>query len=109
MTELQIVAEAGVPQIIITREFAAPRDLLFRVYTDPELLARWLGPARLTLTVNQLDARHGGRWRTRRQDPAAPEYCLPVGRGPRRVRRGRDGEVRARVDGESRRTSHPAG
>ena len=76
MTELRIIAEPGVPQVIITREFAAPRDLLFRAYTDPELLARWLGPARLTLTVNQLDARHGGRWRYTHYDADGKGYTF---------------------------------
>lgn len=60
---MEIVADPGVPLVVITRRFDAPRELLFRAYTEPELLARWLGPAGLTLTVNQLDPRHGGRWR----------------------------------------------
>ncbi|GAB2567154.1 SRPBCC family protein [Kribbella endophytica] len=60
---MQIVADPGVPLVLITREFNAPRRLLFRAYTEPDLVARWLGPAGLTLTVNQLDPRHGGRWR----------------------------------------------
>ncbi|GAA1532943.1 SRPBCC family protein [Kribbella lupini] len=60
---MEIVAEPGVPLVLITRRFNAPRDLLFRAHTEPDLVARWLGPAGLTLTVNQLDPRHGGRWR----------------------------------------------
>jgi uncharacterized protein YndB with AHSA1/START domain len=60
---MEIVADPGVPLVLITREFNAPRELLFRAYTEPDLVARWLGPAGLTLTVNQLDPRHGGRWR----------------------------------------------
>jgi hypothetical protein len=38
MAKTQIIAEPGVPQIVITREFDAPRELLFRAYTDPEPL-----------------------------------------------------------------------
>ncbi|MEV6283028.1 SRPBCC family protein [Kribbella sp. NPDC051770] len=60
---MEIVADPGVPLVLITRRFDAPRHLLFRAYTEPDLVARWLGPAGLTLTVNQLDPRHGGRWR----------------------------------------------
>ena len=60
---MEIVAEPGVPLVLITRRFDAPRELLFRAYTEPDLVARWLGPPGLTLTVNQLDPRHGGRWR----------------------------------------------
>jgi uncharacterized protein YndB with AHSA1/START domain len=63
MAETQITAEPGVPQIVVTREFAAPRDLVFRAYTDPDLLAQWLGPHDLTMTVDQYDARDGGTYR----------------------------------------------
>ncbi len=44
MSRTQITAEPGMPQIIITREFDAPPGLVFRAYTEPELLAQWLGP-----------------------------------------------------------------
>jgi len=63
MSKTQITAEPGMPQITITREFDAPRDLVFRAFTDPELLAQWLGPRDLTMTVAHYDARDGGRWR----------------------------------------------
>ncbi len=42
MSKTQITAEPGIPQITITREFDAPRDLVFRAHTDPDLLVRWL-------------------------------------------------------------------
>jgi uncharacterized protein YndB with AHSA1/START domain len=63
MTQTHIVAEPGLPQIVITREFAAPRELLFRAHTDPQLLAQWLGPREVTTEVDELDTRNGGRWR----------------------------------------------
>lgn len=63
MATTQITAEPAVPQLVVTSEFAAPRDLLFRAYTDPELLVRWLGPRGLTLTADHVDPRHGGTWR----------------------------------------------
>lgn len=65
---MKVIAEPGVPQVVIIREFNAPRALLFRAYTEPELVARWLGPADLELVVNQLDPRHGGRWRWTQYD-----------------------------------------
>lgn len=55
--------QPAVPQLVVTSEFAAPRELLFRTYTDPDLLAQWLGPRGLTVTVDHLDPRHGGTWR----------------------------------------------
>jgi len=63
MSKTQITAEPGMPQITITREFDAPRDLVFRAFTDPELLAQWLGPRELAMTVDRYDVRDGGRWR----------------------------------------------
>ena len=59
MAKTQIVAEPGVPQIVITREFDAPRELLFRAHTDPALLVQWLGPRELTMTVDRLEAPDG--------------------------------------------------
>ncbi len=44
MSKTTITAEPGIPQIIITRKFDAPRDLVFRAHTDPRLLVQWLAP-----------------------------------------------------------------
>lgn len=63
MAKTTIVAEPGVPQITITRWFDAPRELLFRAHTDPELLAQWLGPRSQKMTIDHYDARDGGTWR----------------------------------------------
>jgi uncharacterized protein YndB with AHSA1/START domain len=63
MAETQIIAEPGIPQVVITREFDAPKELLLRAYTDPELLVQWLGPRRLTLTIDRYELRDGGTWR----------------------------------------------
>ncbi|MGW6279643.1 SRPBCC family protein [Kribbella sp. NPDC055071] len=73
---MKIIAEPGVPQVIVIREFNAPRALLFRAYTEPELMARWLGPAELDLVVNQLDPRHGGRWRWTQYDADGKGYVF---------------------------------
>lgn len=53
MTEMQITAEPGVPQILTSREFAAPRDLVFRAFTEPDLLVQWLGPRRYKMTIDR--------------------------------------------------------
>jgi uncharacterized protein YndB with AHSA1/START domain len=70
----QITAEPGIPQILISREFDAPRDLVFRAYTDPELLVQWLGPRDLTMKVEQFDVRDGGKWRYVSTDTDGNEY-----------------------------------
>ncbi len=74
MAKTRIIAEPGVPQIVITREFDASRDLLFRAHTDPELLIQWLGPHRLTMTIDRFDARDGGTWRYTHRDVDGTEY-----------------------------------
>jgi uncharacterized protein YndB with AHSA1/START domain len=68
MGTTHIIAEPGIPQIVITREFDVPREVLFRAHTDPELLVRWLGPRSLTMTVDRLEVRDGGRWRYTHRD-----------------------------------------
>ena len=50
-------------QILITREFDAPRRLVWRAYTEPELIKRWWAGLRGTVTSVDVDLRVGGRWR----------------------------------------------
>jgi len=50
-------------QILITREFDAPRHLVFRAWTTPELVKRWWGGKRGEVTLAEIDLRVGGKWR----------------------------------------------
>jgi uncharacterized protein YndB with AHSA1/START domain len=50
-------------QILITREFDAPRDLVYRAFTTPELVKRWWAGKRGEVTIAEIDLRVGGRWR----------------------------------------------
>lgn len=50
-------------RILITREFDAPKHLVYRVWTTPELVRRWWSGHRGTTTEVELDLRPGGRWR----------------------------------------------
>jgi uncharacterized protein YndB with AHSA1/START domain len=50
-------------QILITREFDAPRHLVWRAWTTPELVKRWWNAKRGEVTVAEIDLRVGGRWR----------------------------------------------
>ena len=51
-------------EIVMTREFAAPRALVFDAYTKPEHVQRWmLGPEGWTMPVCEIDLRPGGAWR----------------------------------------------
>jgi uncharacterized protein YndB with AHSA1/START domain len=50
-------------QILITREFDAPKHLVFKAYTTPELVRRWWSGHRGGMTIAEIDLRVGGRWR----------------------------------------------
>ena len=50
-------------QILITREFDAPRHLVYRAWTTPELVKRWWNAKRGEVTIAEIDLRVGGRWR----------------------------------------------
>ena len=63
MTELKVTAEPGSHEVSTEREIAAPRDLVFRAYKDPELLAQWLGPRKYAMEIDTFEFRDGGRYR----------------------------------------------
>ena len=73
MTTMHITAEPGSQSVVITSEFDAPRDLVFRAYVDPELLVQWLGPRKLTMPVERNEARDGGTWRFVHRDAEGNE------------------------------------
>jgi uncharacterized protein YndB with AHSA1/START domain len=50
-------------QILITREFNAPKHLVWTAYTTPELVKRWWSGGKGTVTVAEIDLRVGGTWR----------------------------------------------
>jgi len=50
-------------QILITREFNAPRHLVYRAWTTPELVKRWWAGDRGKVTIAEIDLRPGGSWR----------------------------------------------
>ncbi len=60
---LKLIAEPGRQEIVITRVFDAPRELVFRTYTDPSLIPQWWGPRNTTTVVDAMDVRPGGAWR----------------------------------------------
>ena len=50
-------------QILITREFDAPKELVYKAFTTPELVRRWWAGKRGEVTLAEIDLRVGGRWR----------------------------------------------
>ena len=57
------VSLPGDTQILITREFDAPRELVWKTWTTPELVRRWWHANRGEMTVCEIDLRVGGTWR----------------------------------------------
>jgi len=74
MATINVTADPGTPFVDTSREFDAPRDLVFRAFTDPELLVQWLGPRRLTMKIERYDVRDGGSWRYIHRDADGTEF-----------------------------------
>jgi uncharacterized protein YndB with AHSA1/START domain len=63
MPTTEYTIEPGRQDIVSTVVLDAPRELVFKAYTDPKLFARWWGPARYENRIDKFDARPGGSWR----------------------------------------------
>ena len=75
MTALQAAPDATADrEIVLSREFDAPRELVFQAYTDPRHLPNWWGPDGFTNTVHQMDVRPGGMWRFTMHGPDGTDY-----------------------------------
>ena len=72
----KVIAEPGKQEIIIDREFDAPRDLVFKAFTDPKLLTQWLGPRILTMTLETFEPKNGGAWRFVHKDRDGNAYAF---------------------------------
>lgn len=58
-----IKAEPGKQELFITREFDAPRDLVFKACSTPELMVQWLGPRGMTMKVEKFEPNSNGHYR----------------------------------------------
>jgi uncharacterized protein YndB with AHSA1/START domain/dihydrofolate reductase len=74
MNPTTVSAQPGTPFVDVVREFEAPPARVFRASTDPELVARWLGPRDLQMRVIEYDARTGGAYRYVHSDASGNEY-----------------------------------
>ncbi|MDB4921999.1 SRPBCC family protein [Mucilaginibacter sp.] len=72
--ETSIKAEPGKQEIFITREFEAPREIVFKAFTTPELIVQWLGPRELKMRLDKFEPKAGGSYRYVHIDPAGNEY-----------------------------------
>jgi uncharacterized protein YndB with AHSA1/START domain len=61
-------------EIVLERVFDAPRELVFRAWTEAEHLPQWMGPHGFTLTTLSIDVREGGMWRYTMHGPDGTDY-----------------------------------
>lgn len=71
-----IEADPALPTVKIVREFAAPRERVFRAHVEPELVAQWLGPRNISMDIDSWEASTGGRYRyhARRDDEVIASF-----------------------------------
>ena len=70
------VSVIGDTQILIEREFAAPKHLVYRAWTEPEYVRRWWHAGRGVVTVCEIDLRVGGTWRYAMEAPGFGEVAF---------------------------------
>jgi len=61
-------------EIVITRVFDAPREVVFEAMADPKRVAQWWGPRGFTTTIHEMDLRPGGAWRQTMHGPDGTDY-----------------------------------
>jgi len=77
MTVRESAAKFTMPserEVVMTRVFDAPPSLVWKAYTDPNLIPRWWGPRYLTTTVDKMDLKPGGEWRYVSRAPDGKEF-----------------------------------
>ena len=70
----EISATPGGYEVVITRVFDAPREKVWKAYTDPDLVVKWLGPRRLKGRIDDFEVKPGGRWAMTHIDKDGTEY-----------------------------------
>ena len=63
-------------EILVTREFDAPRDVVYKTMTDPKLIPQWWGPRSDKTTVDKMEVRPGGKWRFVATQPDGTTYAF---------------------------------
>lgn len=74
-TTLMNGTDAGENELVAARVYDAPRELVFRAWTEPEHLAQWWGPNGFTNTFHEFDLKPGGDWRFTMHGPDGTDYA----------------------------------
>lgn len=76
MSKNNLVVDRPALAYTMSRVFDAPRELVWKACTDPELLPKWWGPRYLTTVVDKMDLKVGGVWRYIQKDAEGNEYAF---------------------------------
>jgi len=76
VNKTKMIVEPGKQEIFIVRELDAPRELVFKAFTDPKLYSRWLGPERLTTEFEKLELKNGGSYRFINEDEKGNKFAF---------------------------------
>jgi uncharacterized protein YndB with AHSA1/START domain len=71
-----MIAEPVKQEIFFVRELDAPRELVFKTITEPELYSQWLGPRRLTTKFEKLESKNGGSYRFINEDENGNKFAF---------------------------------
>ena len=72
--KVTVTAEPGKQELFITREFDAPRELVFKAHIDPKLYVQWLGPHGYEMILETFEPVSGGKYRYVHKDKEGNEY-----------------------------------
>jgi uncharacterized protein YndB with AHSA1/START domain len=67
-------ANSSERELVVTRIFDAPRSLVFKAWSEPEHMVRWLGPRDFTGSIIKMDARPGGTYRFHMRSPEGADH-----------------------------------
>jgi len=70
------IATPSEREIVMTREFDAPRELVFEAHSSCEHMSRWWGPRKYEFASCEIDFRPGGKWRVVHRGPDGEEYAF---------------------------------
>jgi uncharacterized protein YndB with AHSA1/START domain len=76
MNKTTLQVEPGKQELFIYREFEAPRDLVFKAFTDPKLLAQWMNPCNMSLHIDQYESVDGGAYHFTHTDPMGGKHLF---------------------------------
>lgn len=76
MTKAELIAEPGSYEIVMTRVFNAPRELVFNTFVDVNHVAKWWGQSSAVTAVECLQPAKGGQWRFVQTTPEGEQYAF---------------------------------